>query len=439
MPPPAPRQPSIRAVAASLGVAGPLDEDALKDVWTSEPLPGERAALESLRVGADLRLDRAYVNADGPSHLRTALNWLRRFLQAFPARRLFVPHRVSGDVRAAAYNEETFRLFAEFIRRSGSARAGAEGSVISAATIADYVSALRAWRSREAGYSLSVPGGNLRYPKQLQQMRREDGPSGQRHLSRALTARLLRKLCRIRSFDTTSRRGVLRWAVLWGGHNLLLRGGEFGRTDRRNFEPAVGITIADLDWVAPCAESKGFEAVSVDVMPIKDGTATRSRVPCLIRRRSGDSRSVVGHERSVCAWDALRRLWLLRVSEVPSGCLGVAPFFAWPNGDALSTADVLTFIREAAEAVGECPSEFDARALRVAGATDLYHLFGPGQAEQLIQKRGRWCSEIHQIYTRMSATRMLDVSASMADAEGVDLEAFCFGYVMPAVVRRSSR
>lgn len=118
--------------------------------------------------------------------------------------------------------------------------------------------------SRGGPLSLSVPGGNLRYPKQLQQMRREDGPSGQRQSSRALTARLLRKLRRVGSFDTTSRRGVLRWAVLWGGHTLLLRG---GRIDRR--EPAVGITIADLDWIVPCAETKGFEAVSVDVMPIK--------------------------------------------------------------------------------------------------------------------------------------------------------------------------
>ena len=48
-------------------------------------------------------------------------------------------------------------------------------------------------------------------------------------------------------------------------------------------------------------------------------------------------------------------------------------------------------------------------------------------------------SDIHQIYARLSATRLLDASAAMGDAHGADLEAFRFGYVQPAIVRRASR
>lgn len=65
--------------------------------------------------------------------------------------------------------------------------------MVSASAISDYLYALRAHRSLQAGYILRIAGSNLRLPKQLRQMRREDGPAGQRALSRELTARLLRK------------------------------------------------------------------------------------------------------------------------------------------------------------------------------------------------------------------------------------------------------
>ncbi|KAL1515487.1 hypothetical protein AB1Y20_002111 [Prymnesium parvum] len=85
-----------------------------------------------------------------------------------------------------------------------------------------------------------------------------------RELSRALTARLLRKLCRVPGFDYRSRRGILRWAIVWVGHNLLLRGGEFGAPDRKRFSSTVGITLADVEWISPCAETGGYCVVVRD-------------------------------------------------------------------------------------------------------------------------------------------------------------------------------
>lgn len=433
MPAPPARLVSLRAVARSLGITGPLSTQD-RDGWLSAPSRGELAMLASLRDGADTRLYMSHGSASGePSHLRTALGWLRRFMEVLPSRVLFVPHTGAGDVHAAAYNEETFRLLAEFIRRHGSVRPGARGTTVSSAAISDYISAIRAFRSREAGYNLLVSGGNLRLPPQLKQMRREDGPTGARELQRALTARILRRLCRLPAFDRQSTRGVLRWAVLWGGHNLLLRGGEFGRVDNKEFVAAYGLTLADCDWVAPCAETGGYEALVVDMMVIKDERVTRARIPCLVRRRQ-PPQAPRGAD-PCCAYDALRALWDLRVSQVIAAARAAAPLFATPDGQALVTGQVLSFVREAAEAAGESPGDFDSRSLRIGGATDLYHLFGPQEAERLIAARGRWCSMIHQIYTRLSATSMLAVSSVMADATGVDLEAFRHGYVMPAVVR----
>lgn len=436
MPPPAPQRVPTRAMAGALGLLGPLSGVESRDHWTAPPSARESEALYQLRASADFRLH----NSSGAtsSHLRTALGWLRRFKEVFPGRRLFVPYSSSADVESAAYNEETFRLLGEFIRGHGSVRAGHTGEVVLACSISDYISAIRAFVSREAGYSLLALGGNLRLPKQLLHMRREDGPAGARELSRALTARILRKLWRVPAFDCRSRRGILRWAVLWVGHNLLLRGGEFGAPDRKQFSSTVGITLADVEWIAPCAETSGYCVAVVDVMPIKNVDENRVRAPMLIRRRSAGPAAEAGARVAPadgCAWTAIRRLYDERVREVPAHLHGVAPLFAGRD-DAVHTADVLAFIREAAEAAGEDPGLFNARALRIGGATDLYHLLGGEEAERTIQKRGRWCSECHQVYTRMSATAMCSVSALMADADGVDLEAFRSGYVMPAVVQR---
>lgn len=237
MPPPPSRASSARAVAASLGVAGPLGEQP-RDEWKSSPSSRERHAILALRASADFRMDTASGSKAGPSHLVTAPGWLRRFVETVPSRRLFVPHTAAGDIHAAAYNEETILLRGEFIRRNGSVRPGRSDEVLSATTIVDYVSAIRAFRSREAGYNLLVSGGNLRLPRQIQQMRREDGgPKEQRGLARGMTSRFLRRLCSTPACESMTGRGKLRWAVLWVGHNLLLQDGGLGRPDIKESTP----------------------------------------------------------------------------------------------------------------------------------------------------------------------------------------------------------
>jgi len=88
----------VRALATALGVAGPLSDQS-RDEWAATPSFDEMAVLEALRDGADTRLHTSHGSASGePSHLRTALGWLRRFVEVLPSRRLFVPHTGAGEV-----------------------------------------------------------------------------------------------------------------------------------------------------------------------------------------------------------------------------------------------------------------------------------------------------------------------------------------------------
>ncbi|KAL3907915.1 MAG: hypothetical protein SGPRY_009999 [Prymnesium sp.] len=293
-------------------------------------LTSEKAVLNSLRAGANARLHSAHGSA--ASHLGTALRCVARFREAIPSRVPFVPYVGAGDVHAAAYNEDTWRLFAKFVRSHGS--------------------------------------GDLRLRLQLRHMRREDDPAGKRALlSSGLMARLLRRLSLTpREFPRQGQRyAALSWAVL-------LRGDEFGVVDGKVFVSAAGLVIPDFDWIDPCPKTQYFFAMVVDVMPIKDELVQRGRVQCIVVRRR-------------CKWTAD-----LFVGEA---------------------REVAQMIREASSALGETTTDFAARALGIGGATDLYHLFDAMEEQRIIGDRGRWMSNIKDLFSRLSATSMLRVSASL--------------------------
>eukprot|EP00965_Chrysotila_dentata_P035969 1197073-Pleurochrysis_carterae.AAC.1 len=66
-------------------------------------------------------------------------------------------------------------------------------------------------------------------------MRLEDGPAGTRRLSRAFRASHFLQLASA-GYDRRSPRGVVEWAAALLAHNLLLRGGEIGRPQERDFD-----------------------------------------------------------------------------------------------------------------------------------------------------------------------------------------------------------
>lgn len=95
---------------------------------------------------------------------------------------------------------------------------------------------------------------------------------------------------------------------MWTAHNLLLRGGELGRVDKRSFDPAPGITLADVDWISPCEYVGFFEVVVVDVMPINQGCSSDSYSCSFV-----DTATIAGG----LQWPA-RRVQPVRVGGVPS-------------------------------------------------------------------------------------------------------------------------
>jgi hypothetical protein len=67
----------------------------------------------------------------------------------------------------------------------------------------------------------------------------------------------------------------------------------------------------------------------------------------------------------------------------------------------------------------------------MGGATDLYDLYGPA-ARDHIKDRGRWSSDVAQIYQRVSASTHGLLSRSIADSGGSDLQSFLRGWLQPA-------
>jgi hypothetical protein len=94
--------------------------------------------------------------------------------------------------------------------------------------------------------------------------------------------------------------------------------------------------------------------------------------------------------------------------------------------------DVAGWVKEAALAAGLDPAAYGAKALRMAGATDLYNIYGPS-AERYIRERGRWSSDVAQIYQRVSAAMHGALSRTIGDSVGPDLQSLLSGWCQTAV------
>jgi hypothetical protein len=63
----------------------------------------------------------------------------------------------------------------------------------------------------------------------------------------------------------------------------------------------------------------------------------------------------------------------------------------------------------------------------VDSAADIYDLLGPA-GERLIRERGRWDTDIAQIYTSVSASAHAALSRTIGDSSGVDLQSLLRGW-----------
>ena len=426
----------MRATAERLGLLGPLGAG-----WGAGGVDGGGAYIAELLQSV---AGRAMLAWDIP-RLRTALGWFEDFLSA--SRRVpFVPAIGPDAAVGAMWNRATLLAFGEFIRRSPP-RGKSHGDHVRADAIAGYVSAIHLLRSREARYDVCPTEADLVGPLAGKQMRREDGPPGERKLCRGL--RLEHLAAAAETFDRFSAVGCVEWAAALTAHSALLRGGEVGVPDDVAPEPSRIITWHSIRFQQPTRESAMRQWLMLMVVPIKDPTARRRGYPTPIARRH-DGR--FGAD-PLCAYDAVALAWWRRrhggapfpldVAGRPavswwqrtSTCSEAprldAPFFADAVGLPMRTAGVRALVQRLAVLAGLDPAVFGAKSLRVGGATDWRDCLGDASAH-VVKQRGRWFSDVAEVYQRPLLASHLAASMWVRPGGSADLESLCAGFAQAA-------
>ena len=385
--------------------------------------------MEQLRLAATSQTEEA---ADS-ERLGTALTWFKGFRAATGRIPFINPQQPGGK----EYNQETLELFAEYIRAHGSVQKGRTGSTIRSDTIGGYVSAIKLATARAQRQPITSADFNLRLPLILKQMRKDQPPGASgnsgRALQRALRARHLRQIADA-GYDRTSRRGAERWAAAVIAHNLLLRGGELGRTTTKAHDHTRDLTLASFSFRDPCAESEGKPWLLVAVTAIKDIAARHQAMMLPIRRRaSWQEQPVVGAD-PLDVYDAALVAWRKRAAEVAPCDYAKAPFFtSSDNKSPWTTEDTRTLARSLGKLAGFDPKDFGGKSFRIGGATDMREALGE-TSQLLIMQRGRWATDVAQVYQRALVKAHLDASVAVGSAQASrDLEELCKGWAQPAL------
>ena len=69
--------------------------------------------------------------------------------------------------------------------------------------------------------------------------------------------------------------------------------------------------------------------------------------------------------------------------------------------------------------------------MRMYDTTDLLSSLPHAEARSLLEGRGRWHTDIYEIYARITASQQLRASAALGQDVGVTLEGLGLGYVQP--------
>ena len=394
---------------------------------------GESALARQLRI--DVRA-RARETLDA-GRLRSALGFGEEFFADSKRNPLFVKLEHSGDLAAMRYNQTTIDMMTEYIRQRGSRKPGQVGRTLAAATVQTYVGTLRLLRSAEAGYAITAPEVNVVAPAALKRMRQDDPPPGDRVLRRGMRADHLRQLAEM-GYDRSSARGVLKWAAALLAHNLLLRGGEVGVVERKLLDVRRDIVLGSVEFMAPNDESNYHQWLTVDVVAVKDAEARHRVCPMPVRRRQRGGK--LGAD-ALCTYDAVVLAMQRRLGHLPPalgrvrGAEALWPLFTRLKGGVWGTPETRALAREMAAELGLTAEEFGAKSFRIGGATDMRAVKGVEVSTRLIKQRGRWWTDIHQIYERALAAEHLEMSAGIGGATGRDLECLCEGWVQPATFR----
>ena len=147
----------------------------------------------------------------------------------------------------------------------------------------------------------------------------------------------------------------------------------------------------------------------------KRGAGLQAKVPQFIAEHDGGPSDT---------YAALRRL--VELDPVPPEQQASTALFRLRKGVAgepqpMRVTDYRALIQKYARAIGQTKmSEWGAHSTRIGGATDLASSGKCSQA--LLAVKGRWASDIGNIYARMTRRSQLEASRQMQQAKGRDLE-----------------
>ena len=372
--------------------------------------------------------------------LNTMLTWALDYSRVTDGRPFFVALQGMHDSETSARNWQSLDGLAEFIRAAGSRAKGREGRQVSGDYIQSLVGLAKSLREEDSGQAIVIP--RPANSRAFKSMRVEDCKNtGQRDSKRALRALHFRILAE-RGYDRDSPAAATEWEMMVVAHNLLLRGGEVGRRQGKAFDPKRGFRWIDIEWRAPCEESGWRAWAVVWICPIKDQTGKAQKQPIVVAQAVPGCSSLAAQP--ACAYSALVRRWQREVGALPSDVRGAphgkmlashrmanTPVFTRVDGSAVDAGDVRKTAQRMAAACGEKASDFGAKSARVGGATDLRAAKGAA-GKDMIMQRGRWNSDIADIYQRVLVDDQLTAAAAMSHASGADLESMLHGWSQPA-------
>ena len=355
----------------------------------------EREGRDGLRGVALSYIDSAYHDGKGGDSA-TAVKWWRGFLlnamgESEPGRVL----DVHAPLQAKLDEELLIMEYATWlvqVRR------------VTPATARAYVSTVQCWHERRYGVRLA---GNLvlgRLPAMLKGMENAAGGKQPRRKRRGVTpGKLAESMAKCIGGGSMAE---ANWrAALQVGFCGLLRGKELGKGDAKRSDLSKELTRADVSFEV----RGGKRCASLTMRPCEKGKMGMQGKTVKVWLAGGGS-----HLDPVAALEEL-----FRVDAVPREEWASTPLFREADGNAFTTRRVRAVVRGLMECGGEPPLEFGAHSLRIGGATAA---LAAGVPPHYIKAMGRWCSEIYEIYCRVSDAAVVRFGTAIASMDYEDFE-----------------
>ena len=335
-----------------------------------------------------------------------------RFAQAYPTLRLFDSTLGKDGERQKIRNEWTFILFIEYLLHAPSTKTG---KPVRVNTIVSYVSLVKGFLAHQYGFDLIDEGPRLR--RIIKELRENDPTAGMRKKRRAWRKRHFEKLVSRHPQvlgDAADLDAVNEYAAVCTAWHVLARGGEMTNGATSGWSAQRDPTRADLTF----HESRQGERYAVLMLrPLKKkGQALQPKVPQFIAEHDGGASD---------AYAALARL--ARHDPVPRAQRVTTPLFSIRKGPAgrqarpMKVGDMRATVQRYAQLIGQgTAAQWGAHSPRIGGATDLAATDKCSPA--LLAAKGRWASDIGNIYARMTRKSQLAASRLMQTARGRDLE-----------------